>query len=157
MASANASIIIDHCIKLDVVTPERLVFSDTVNYVTAPGIEGELGILPYHCSLITILKPGELRIIKNGKEIYVAIGGGFLEVRPDRVIILADVAERDDEIDAQKVEESIRRAKRVLSGGQISIIDKSEAEAALQRELARLKIVDRKKKRKASGLTNHSL
>jgi F-type H+-transporting ATPase subunit epsilon len=137
-----------HCLKLDIVTPEQSVFSGYVDYVAVPGVSGELGILPHHCPLITMLKPGELRIRKGSDEIYVAIGGGFLEVRSDRIIVLADLAERDELIDEQKVAEAKKRAEEALSIIQISVIDKAEAEAALRFELARLNIVEKRKRKR---------
>jgi F-type H+-transporting ATPase subunit epsilon len=134
-------------LNLDVVTPEKLVFSGLVDYVSVPGVDGELGILPYHCPLITMLQPGELRIRKENEEVSVAVGGGYLEVRQDRIIILADIAERDDSIDEQKAEEAKRQAERTLSGGQISAVDKSAVEASLRLELTRLKIIEKRKKK----------
>jgi len=79
-------------LKLDIVTAERVVYSDEADVVVAPGIDGQLGILPHHAPLMTTLQPGELRVRKGGEEFSLAISGGFLEVRPDRVIILADAA-----------------------------------------------------------------
>jgi F-type H+-transporting ATPase subunit epsilon len=134
-------------LKLEIVTQERYIYSDDVDFVIAPGVEGELGILPNHCPLITMLQPGELKIIKKDEEILIAIGGGFLEVRPDRIIILADVADRDDEIDMQKVEEAIRRAEQLLSNREISAVDKTELETSLRLELARLNIAEKRKKK----------
>jgi F-type H+-transporting ATPase subunit epsilon len=134
-------------INLDVVTPEKLVFSGLVDYVSVPGVDGELGILPHHCPLITMLQPGELRIRKENDEVSVAVGGGYLEVRPDRIIILADIAERDDSIDEQKAEEAKRQAERTLSGEQISAVDKSAVEVSLRLELTRLKIIEKRKKK----------
>jgi F-type H+-transporting ATPase subunit epsilon len=134
-------------INLDIVTPEKLVFSGNVDYVSIPGIEGEMGILPHHCPLITMLQPGELRIRKANEEVSLAVGGGYLEVKPDRIIILADIAERDDSIDAQKAEEAKRRAEQTLSGAGISPMDKSATEASLRLELARLKIAEKRKKK----------
>lgn len=134
-------------INLDIVTPEKLVFSGKVDYVSVPGVDGELGILPHHSPLITILQPGELRIKLENEEVSLAVGGGYLEVKPDRIIILADIAERDDSIDAQKAEEAKRRAEQTLSSGQISAVDKSAVEASLRMELARLKLVEKRKKK----------
>ena len=79
-------------IKLDIVSAERLVFSEDVTEVVAPGVAGQLGILPHHAPLMTMLQPGELLVRKDGEEVVLAISGGFLEVRPDRVIVLADAA-----------------------------------------------------------------
>ena len=81
-------------IRLDIVTAEGAVYSDDVDVLVAPGVEGQLGILPHHTPLMTMLQPGELRVRKGGEEVSLAITGGFLEVRPDRVIVLADAAER---------------------------------------------------------------
>src|SRR3989304_1911508 len=83
--------------RLEIVTAEKEVYADDVELLVAPGVEGELGILPYHAPLMTMLQPGELRIRKGGEEILMCVGGGFLEVRPDKAIILADTAERAEE------------------------------------------------------------
>src|SRR3972149_7955119 len=97
-------------LNLDIVTAERVVFSQEVDSVVAPGIEGELGILPKHAPLLTALNLGELRIKTGGEEITMAIGGGFLEVMPDKVVVLADSAERAEEIDLARAQEAQRRA-----------------------------------------------
>ncbi|HUE75243.1 MAG TPA: ATP synthase F1 subunit epsilon, partial [Chloroflexota bacterium] len=83
---------------LEIVTAERIAYNDEVDMVIAPGSEGELGILPHHASLFTLLNPGELRIRKGDQEISLAVSGGFLEVHNDKVSILADTAERAEEI-----------------------------------------------------------
>ncbi len=134
-------------IKLDVVTAERVVFSDDVDVVVAPGVEGQLGILPHHAPLMTTLQPGELMIRKGETESLLAISGGFLEVRPDRVIILADAAERVEEIDIARAEEAKHRAEEALSRHAPGI-DAARAEAALHRSLIRLKVVEKRKKRR---------
>jgi F-type H+-transporting ATPase subunit epsilon len=134
-------------IKLEVVTAERLVYSDEVDILVAPGIEGQLGILPQHESLMTILQAGEMMARKGNEEISWAISGGFLEVQPDRIIVLADTAERDDEIDLQRAEEAKRRAEERLKE-KTSAIDVSRAEAALQRSLTRLKVGQRRRRRR---------
>ena len=86
-------------LQLEIVSPERRAFTDEVDMVIVPGIDGELGILPHHTPLITALGAGELRIKKGGTEQSMLISGGFVEVRPDKVIVMADVAEHSDEID----------------------------------------------------------
>jgi F-type H+-transporting ATPase subunit epsilon len=91
-------------LKLDIVTAERVVYSEEVDIIIAPGMEGQLGILPHHAPLMTILQAGELVVRRGGQEDILAISGGFLEVRPDRVIILADSAERAEEIDMERAE-----------------------------------------------------
>ncbi len=132
-------------IKLDIVTAERVVFSEDVDMVVAPGVEGQLGVLPHHTPLMTMLTPGELRVRKGGEEFYLAISGGFLEVRPDRIIVLADAAERVEEIDVARAEEAKRRAEERLH---VPGTDEARAEAALRRSLARLKVVERRRKRR---------
>ena len=101
-------------LKLDIVTAERVVYSAEVDEVIAPGVEGQLGILPHHAPLMTTLQAGELRVKKGGAEDIMAISGGFLEVRPDRVIVLADAAERAEEIDVARAEAAKQRAEERL-------------------------------------------
>ncbi|MBL7124655.1 MAG: F0F1 ATP synthase subunit epsilon [Dehalococcoidales bacterium] len=132
--------------RLDIVTAERVVFSEDVDVVVAPGVEGQLGILPHHAPLMTMLLPGELRIRRGGEEFSLVISGGFLEVRPDRIIVLADAAERVEEIDIARAEEAKRRAEELLSR-HAPEVDTAQAEAALRRSLARLKVVGRRKRK----------
>lgn len=133
-------------IKLEIITAERVVFSDDVNIVIAPGVEGILGILPHHAPLMTILQPGELVIKRDGEETFLTVTGGFLEIRPDKVIILADAAERSDEIDISRAEEAKKRAEERLKSNVVDI-DRALAEAALRRSLVRLKVAERIKRR----------
>ena len=137
-------------IKLDVVTAERMTFSDEVDVVVAPGMEGQLGILPHHAPLMTMLQPGELLIKKGGEEFSIVVAGGFLEVRPDRVIVLADAAERVEEIDIARAEEAKRRAEARLSQ-RIPEVDMAQTEAALRRALVRLEVTRRRRKGKQRG------
>src|SRR5436305_6843351 len=102
-------------LRFEIVTGERLVFSaDDVDMVVAPGTDGELGVLPRHAPLVTTLKPGVLRVKQGVQETEMAVSGGFMEVRPDRVTVLADTAERATEIDEARAEESRQRALRTL-------------------------------------------
>jgi len=135
--------------RLDVVTPESVICSCEVDAVIAPGVEGQLGILPHHAPLITMLQAGELRVKKGDAETCMAIYGGFLEVRPDRVIILADAAERAEEIDIARAEEAKRQAEQQMTSRVLSEVDRAQAEAALRRSLVQLKVAERKRKRKA--------
>ena len=135
-------------IRLDIVTAERLVYSDEVDEVIAPGVEGQLGILPHHTPLMTMLQPGELIAKKDSEEFSLAISGGFLEVRPDRVIVLADSAERADDIDIARAEEAKRRAEQRLAEKYVPEVDSARAEASLRRSLIRLKIATRRRKRR---------
>ena len=127
---------------------QRLIFfSEDVDVIVAPGVEGELGILPHHTPLMTMLQPGELRVKKDGEEFSLAISGGFLEVRPDRVIVLADAAERVEEIDVARAEEAKRRAQERLRE-RAPGLDMARAEAGLRRSMARLEVVARRRKRR---------
>ena len=133
--------------KIDIVTAERIVYSAEADIVIAPGVEGQLGILPHHAPLMTMLEPGELIVKKGGDEFYLAVSGGFLEVRPDRVIVLADSAERAEEIDIARAEEARKRAEKRLEERYTPGVDAARAEAALRRSLIRLRIAERRRKR----------
>ena len=133
-------------LKLEIVTAERAVYSDEVDMVIAPGIVGQLGILPNHAPLMTMLEPGELCVRKGGEETFIAISGGFLEVLQNKVVILADTAERVEEIDIARAEEAKRRAQEQLERHPTGT-DMFAAEAALRRSLARLKVAERRKRR----------
>lgn len=132
--------------RLDIVTAERVVFSEDVDVVIAPGIEGQLGVLPHHAPLMTTLMPGELLVRKGGEEFSLAISGGFIEVRPDRIIVLADAAERVEEIDVARAEEAKRRAEERLKAPTAEV-DLLRAEAALRRSLTRLQVAARRRRR----------
>lgn len=135
-------------LKVDIVTAERLVYSEEgVERLIVPGVEGELGVLTLHAPLLTMIQPGVLRIVKGGDEVEMAITGGFIEVRQNRVTILADAAERAEEIDTVRAEEARRRAQRVLEE-RISEEDLARAEASLARALARLKVAERRRRRR---------
>jgi F-type H+-transporting ATPase subunit epsilon len=132
--------------RLEIVTAERMIFSDDVSAVIAWGVEGQLGILPHHAPLMTMLQPGDLMIRKDKEEEFLAISGGFLEVRPDKVIILADACERVDEIDVARAEEAKRRAQETMKAAPLTV-DAASAEAALRRSLARLKVAERRRRK----------
>lgn len=136
-------------IRLEIVTPEKMVFSDDVDLILAWGVEGQLGILPHHAPLMTTLQPGDLMYRKGTREEYLTISGGFLEVRPDKVVVLADACERAEEIDVTRAEEAKKRAQEVLKTTAAGV-DAAAAEAALRRSLARLKAVE-KIRRKRGG------
>jgi len=138
--------------RLEIITAERQVFSDEVNMVVAPGIEGELGILPHHAPLMTILKPGELLIRKDNEEIYMAVSGGFLEVRPDKVIILADACERAEEINIERAEAAKSRAEQLLKTRPPGT-DIAQIQAALRRSLVRLKVAEKRRRKPPSPTT----
>jgi len=135
-------------LKVDIVTAERVVFSeDDVDLLVVPGIEGELGVLPLHAPLLTTIKPGVLRVVKGEEETTMAITGGFIEVRENRVTILADAAERGEEIDAARAEAARRLAEERLASREATI-DMVQAEMALKRALVRLKALEQTRRRR---------
>jgi F-type H+-transporting ATPase subunit epsilon len=132
-------------IRCEIVTQERLVFSEDVDMVTAPGAEGEMGILPHHAPLLTALTVGELRIKRGGVEEYFAVGGGFMEVQPDKVTVLADSAERSEEIDAARAEQARRRAEELLKGERPDVSTAALLEHSLRKAQARLRVARRRR------------
>jgi F-type H+-transporting ATPase subunit epsilon len=135
-------------LKVDIVTAERIVYTEDVDAIIAPGIEGQLGILPHHAPLMTTLQAGELVVRRGGEEDTLAISGGFLEVRPDRVIILADTAERAEEIDMARAEAAKKRAEERLVDRRTPGLDEARCEAALRRAMARLTVAEKIKRRR---------
>lgn len=129
----------------ELVTADRVVVQEeNVDMVVAPGTDGELGILPRHVPLITTLQPGELRVKQGGSETSILVSGGFMEVTPEKVLVLADAAERSEEIDLARAEEARRRAQERLASGAIGI-DQARATAALQRSLIRIRVAQRRR------------
>ena len=131
---------------LEIVTPERLAYSDQVDSVVVPGAEGELGVLPHHAPLVSTLGVGELRIRKGGSEESFAIVGGFLQVRPDKVVVMAETADLASEIDVAKAEEARREAERALETGYQEGADLAAARAALQQALLRIRVAERRRR-----------
>lgn len=134
-------------LKLEIVTAERVVYSEEVDVVVPPGVEGQLGILPQHAPLMTMLQPGELLVRKDGEEESIFVSGGFLEVRGDKVVVLADTAERADEIDLDRVEDAKRRADERMKSPSTDA-DLAGAQAAMMRSLMRLKVAEKRKKKR---------
>lgn len=114
--------------------------------VVAPGVDGYLGILPHHTPLMTMLTSGELRIKKDKEEIDMAITGGFLEVRPDKVVVLADAAEKAEEIDIARAEAAKKRAEERIAE-KVPEADLARAQASLMRALIRLKVAEKRRRR----------
>ncbi len=133
---------------LEVITPERTVYEDDVDMVVAPGSEGYLGILPHHAPLLTALGPGEFRVKKGGAEHVLAVFGGFMDVRGDRVVVLTDAAEHAEEIDAQQAQEAREKAQRAIEAGTLSAADELRARAALEHALVRLRVSERRRRRR---------
>jgi F-type H+-transporting ATPase subunit epsilon len=134
-------------IRLEVVTPDRMVLSDTVDIVVATGTEGEFGVLHDHIPFLTTLQEGELRFRKGNELHFMAVSGGFAEVLPDKVTVLAESAEMAREIDVDRAKKARERAEERLAQAKREELDHVRAEAALRRALIRLKVVD-----KASGI-----
>jgi F-type H+-transporting ATPase subunit epsilon len=138
-------------IRCEIVTQERVVYDNLVEMVVAPGSEGELGILPHHVPLLTALAAGILRVKVGGEEEHFAISGGFMEVQPDKVTVLASTAERADEIDIARAEAARARAERLLEEGPPVDEDQYRSiEAALRRSKVRLDVAH-KRRRTRSG------
>jgi F-type H+-transporting ATPase subunit epsilon len=137
-------------IRFELTTPERIVLKDDFASVTIPTREGEITVLPDHAPLVALLAPGAVTVRKGDQEAYLAVSGGFIEVQPgSRLIVLADTAERAEELDEKKVEEARERARALLDERRrIDDVSAAAAMAALERELARIKVV---RKRRSPG------
>ena len=133
---------------LEVITPERKVYEDDVDMVVAPATEGYVGILPHHVPLFTTLGPGEFKVKKGGVEEILAVFGGFMDVRSDRVVVLTDAAEPAEEIDASRAQQARERAQQVLAAGPASAADEQRARAELQRALVRLRVSEGRRRRR---------
>jgi len=133
---------------LEVITPERKVYEDDVDMVVAPASEGYVGILPHHVPLFTTLGPGEFKVKKGGVEEVLAVFGGFMDVRGDRVVVLTDAAEPAEEIDADRAHQARERAQQVLAAGPASAADEQRARAELQRALVRLRVSEGRRRRR---------
>lgn len=142
-------------LNLQVVTAERIILDDEVDSLVAPGSDGELGILPRHAPLLSGLKPGELRYRRGGEENFLAIGGGFIEVLNNKVIVLADSAERSEEIDLERAEAARKVAEQSLQNrGTLSVEQLAAAEASLRRALIRLDIGTRRRGSGRADISN---
>jgi F-type H+-transporting ATPase subunit epsilon len=134
-------------LRLEVITPERVVYTDDVDMVIAPATDGYVGILPHHAPLLTTLGPGEFRVKKGGVEEVLAVFGGFMDVRGDRVTVLTEDAEHAEDIDAKQAQEARDRAQQALQAGPMSAADEARARASLQRALVRIRVSERRRRR----------
>jgi F-type H+-transporting ATPase subunit epsilon len=132
-------------ILLEIVTPERLAYSGEVDSVQVPGSEGEMGILPHHAPLVSMLGIGELviRTAGGGEELF-AIAGGFVQVRPDKVVVMAETADLASEIDLERAQEARREAERAIESGYHEPADLAVARAQLQQALLRIRVAERR-------------
>ena len=131
-------------LQLEIVTPEKLAYEDEVDSVQLPGSEGELGILPHHAPLVSTLGAGELRLRKGSEDEFFAIVGGFLQVLPDKVVVMAETADMASEIDLEKAQEARRKAEQALEGGFVEGADLAAARASLQSALIRIRVAERR-------------
>lgn len=134
-------------INLEIITPERVVFSEEINQVTLPTHQGQITVLPDHIPLVSSLAAGEIKIVKDSEEIFMAISGGLIQVDPNKVRILADTAERAEEIDVEQAEEGRKRAMELMKEEKREKIDYTALAAKLEKELARLKVARRRRRR----------
>jgi len=130
-------------LKLEIVTPEEKIYSEDVDMVTLPGSEGELGVYPKHVPVLTTLKPGELLVLKNGREISMAVGEGFVEIKADAVSVLTDMAIEAEKIDVAAAEAAVERAKAAMKEdlGKEGV---AAVQASLQKALAQLHVKRRR-------------
>lgn len=133
-------------LKLEIITPERAVFADDVDIVLAPGSLGRLGIMPHHIPLITSLEPGEMVARKGEQSFYFAVSGGFLTVENNTVTVLADTAERAEEINLERAGKAKEKVQKEIKKSPGYNVDEMKMEAALMRSLVRLKVGQRKRK-----------
>lgn len=124
--------------RLEIVTPEQRTFSDVVDLVVLPGIEGEMGVLEYHADLITTLAPGELRYTKNGEEHELAVGEGVVEITGSTVAVLTDMALTESEIDEDAVSAALERAEKALREDHLGDEEIATVQAAIQKSMAQL-------------------
>ncbi len=130
----------------EIITPEKVVFKDDVEEVIVPTTSGEISILPHHISLLTQLAPGEMTIKKNGKDQYLAVTGGFLEIQNNHVTLLADYAVRSEEIEVAKAEAAQKRAEKLMQE-KTSDRDFAQAEALFKRALLELKVASKRRRK----------
>src|SRR5947209_12322781 len=126
-------------LKLEIVTPEEKIYSEDVDMVTLPGSEGEFGVYPKHVPVLTTLKPGELRVIKNGKETALAVGEGFVEIKTDGVSVLTDMALESEKIDLEAAEKAVASAQAAMKEDHTAE-EVAAIQASLQKALAQMHV-----------------
>jgi F-type H+-transporting ATPase subunit epsilon len=130
-------------LRLEIVTPETTAYSEDVEMVTLPGSEGELGVFPNHVPLLTVLKPGELRVVRNGRASSLAVGEGFIEITAEKVSVLTDVALEAERIDESAAEQAVARAQAAMKEDH-SAEEVAAIQASLQKALAQLHVKRRR-------------
>ncbi len=132
-------------LRLEIVTPDSKTFSDDVDQVVLPGIEGEFGVLPGHAPFVTQITHGELVVTQGSEQHYLAVGDGFVEVKPDSVSVLTDMALMSDDINEQEVEAALKRAEEALAQKQLTPDESAAAMAILQKSIAQLHVKRRRR------------
>ena len=130
-------------LKLEIVTPEEKIYSEDVEMVTLPGAEGELGIYPKHVPVLTTLKPGELRVVKDGKETALAVGEGFVEIKTDGVSVLTDMALESEKIDIEAAEKAVASAQAAMKEDHTAE-EVAAIQGSMQKALAQLHVKRRR-------------
>lgn len=140
-------------LQFEIITPERVVYKDEIDQITLPSAEGEITILPNHIPLIAVLRPGEIIAKKGAEEISMSCSGGFIEVTPKKVVVLADTAEKAEELVEEEILKARERAEKILKEKHIDTEKFAEAAAAMERELARLKVLRKKSRTRMAPKT----
>lgn len=140
-------------INLKIITPERIVSEETIEQITLPTAAGEITILPNHIPIVSLLKPGKIRIKTNKEEKILSCSGGFIEFNNNQLKILADSAEHLEELDELKIKEAQERAFQLIKEKQQTDVDFSTLQAHLEREMARLKVLEKYRSRRRHGLS----
>lgn len=136
--------------KLEIVTPEKIIYSGDIDQITVDTVEGRIAILPHHVNLFTKIKPGELQMKVADKEQFLAVTGGFLEVSNNKVTVLADYAVHAEDVDVEKAAAAQKRAEELLKKkeGQLSDVEYAELQSALGRAILELDIANRRRRKK---------
>lgn len=132
-------------LRLEIVTPEKRAYSDDVEMVVLPGVEGEMGVYPMHVPVMTQITPGELVVTKGGKLLHLAVGEGFVEITQEKVNVLTDMAIEESHIDESAAEEAVKRAQAALAAHDLGGEESAMVEAALAKSLAQLHVKRRRK------------
>ena len=132
-------------LRLEIVTPESRAYSDDVEFVVLPAIEGEMGVFPQHVPLITAIKPGELVVTKDGKQTHLAVGEGFVEITGEKVSVLVDMALTEESIDEKAAEEAVKRAEARLKEEHLDGEESALVQAAIAKSLAQLHVKRRRR------------
>ncbi|MFZ6036291.1 MAG: F0F1 ATP synthase subunit epsilon [Patescibacteria group bacterium] len=138
-------------LQFEIITPDGTVFSEAVDEVVIPTPDGEIGVLPHHVPLVSLLQAGEVRIRMDDQVTYLAVSSGLLQVHPDKVVALADSAERAEQIDEQRAEEARARAAQLMQDKRVDSEEFAALSAKIEKELARLRVAKRRTTRRVDA------